>query len=98
VVTERRNSMITGTCARLVAGAPHAAYLRGLLKRFETCRIGRALLRRRTERKQWSVDIEKRQPTLHGARHGTAPASPGQGKRQADRPQVTKSRPASAIT
>lgn len=30
VVTERRNSMVTGTCAHLVAGAAHAAYLREL--------------------------------------------------------------------
>jgi hypothetical protein len=32
VVTERRNSMITGTCAHLVAGTAHAAYLRELLE------------------------------------------------------------------
>ncbi|MGW5246188.1 hypothetical protein ACWEQN_20465, partial [Streptomyces sp. NPDC004129] len=31
VITERRNSMITGTCARSVAGLPNRAYPRGLL-------------------------------------------------------------------
>ncbi|MGW5250698.1 hypothetical protein ACWEQN_44550, partial [Streptomyces sp. NPDC004129] len=32
VITERRNSMITGTCARSVAGLPNRAYPRGLLQ------------------------------------------------------------------
>lgn len=32
VVTERRNSVITETCARLVVEAPHAAYVRELFR------------------------------------------------------------------
>lgn len=78
VITERRNSMITETCARLAAWVPHPAYPRGLLHERHSRSLADPWTRRGTKIFQFGVgDGEPTEAVLMSApRNGSSGGVP----------------------